>query len=57
MVHTVAMIAPAPRPCTPRKAMSVVMFHATEQATDPQRKMSVPTVSTPLRPNWSQSLP
>ncbi len=56
-VATVAMIAPAPGPCTPRNTMSVVMFHASAQAMDPPRKISVPVVSTALRPNWSESLP
>jgi hypothetical protein len=37
--------------------ISTGMLHAAAEAADPARKMSVPTISTRLRPKRSESLP
>jgi hypothetical protein len=56
-VLTVAMIEPAPSPCSPRKQIRLTMFHDDAHSADPARKMMVPAIRTGLRPHWSASLP
>src|SRR4051794_39339352 len=50
-------MAPAPRPCTSRNAISHAIEDAKPHSTDPTRKIATPTSSTGLRPNRSESLP
>ena len=45
-----AMSPPAPRPCTARKAISMVMFWASPASIDPMRKMTMAVWNTILRP-------
>ena len=56
-VLTVAMIAPAPTPCRPRKPIRLTMFHDAAHSADPARKTIVPKIRIGLRPHWSASLP
>ena len=57
IVVVVGRIAPAARPCTPRKMINVTMLHATAQRTEPARKPATPTSSTGLRPKTSDRRP
>jgi len=56
-VLTVAMIEPAPRPCSPRKQIRLTMLQDAAHSADPARKMTVPMIRIGLRPHWSASLP
>ena len=56
-VLTVAMIDPAPRPCSPRKQMRLTMLQADAHRADPARKIRVPVIRIGLRPHRSASLP
>ncbi len=49
--------APAPRPCTTRKAISAPMLQATPHSIEPARNSPMPNRMTGLRPNRSASLP
>jgi hypothetical protein len=57
MVMVVGMIAPAPRPCTTRNAISGQMLQATPHMIEPSRNRPMPQRITGLRPNRSFSLP
>ena len=57
MVMVVGMIAPAPRPCTARNAISGQMLQATPHMMEPARKSAIPQRMTGLRPKRSLSLP
>ena len=46
-----------PKPCNPRNAINVTMFHARAEVSEPTRKMIVPAIRTGLRPKTSASLP
>ena len=50
MVSVVGCIAPAPSPCSARKAMSAPMLCASPLAIEPTRKTPIPARSTGLRP-------
>jgi hypothetical protein len=41
---------PPPRPCSARKAISDVMFHASPHNAEPTRKITIAVCSTGLRP-------
>ena len=56
-VLTVAMVAPAPSPCSPRKTIRLTMLHADAHSADPVRKMMAPMIRIGLRPHWSASFP
>jgi hypothetical protein len=56
-VLTVAMIDPAPRPCSPRKQIRLTMLQADAHSADPARKIMVPATRIGLRPHRSASLP
>jgi hypothetical protein len=56
-VLTVAMIAPAPTPCRPRKQIRLTMSHDDAHNAEPARKMTVPMIRIGSRPHWSASLP
>jgi hypothetical protein len=47
--------APAPSPCTARKAMSAGMLHANPHRIDPTRNSPIPMRMMGLRPNRSES--
>ena len=57
IVSVVGCMAPAPSPCTARKAISVPIPRARPLAIDPTRKTPIPKSSTGLRPYRSASLP
>jgi hypothetical protein len=57
MVVAIDWMAPAPRPCRVRNAISGTMVEMSPQAVEPTRKMHDPTKNTRLRPNRSASRP
>ena len=57
MVMAVGCTAPAPIPCTSRKAISDGIDHANPHRIEPTRKIAIPTSITVLRPARSASLP
>jgi hypothetical protein len=55
IVMAIGPIAPAPMPCTARKAMRAGMLHARPQRIEPTRNTAMPTRITGLRPTRSAS--
>ena len=53
----IGWIAPAPMPCTARKAISAGMLQATPHRIEPSRKTAMPKNNSGLRPMTSASLP
>ena len=47
---------PAPRPCSPRKAMSSAMLCDWPASAEPTRNTAMDAMNTPRRPNRSPSL-
>jgi hypothetical protein len=56
MVMAIGCTAPAPSPCTARKAMSAGIDHANPQSTEPIRKSPIPSSISGFRPTMSASL-
>ena len=57
IVIVVGVVAPAPRPCTTRNAISTLMFQASPHMIEPARNSPIPNRMIGLRPNRSESLP
>jgi hypothetical protein len=57
MVRETGWMAPAPTPCTRRKAIREGMDQAKPQSREPSRKMAMPQSMTGRRPWLSDSLP
>ena len=57
MVIDIGCTAPAPSPCTTRKAINAVMLQASPHRIEPSRKSPMPNMITGLRPKRSASLP
>ncbi len=56
MVIAIGITAPAPRPCTARKAISAGMLQANPQPIEPSTKAATPISMIGLRPTRSESL-